>query len=129
MMMLVAGSAEALERMRVDLPALCAAAALRAEFVPADATPPSAAALPFKLQTWAMDHPGLLQSVSHLLRSMEINIESAETTLSGAPMTGTPVFSMELILSVPASASIAGLREALARLCDEQNMDWHLTAL
>jgi hypothetical protein len=36
---------------------------------------------------------------------------------------------MELVLSVPASASIAALREAPVRRCDERNMDWHLTAL
>jgi glycine cleavage system transcriptional repressor len=130
MMILVAGSEEAIARMRDELGELERASAVRAELIAADEERGGvAAALPFRLQTWAMDHPGLLHAVSHLLRSVGANIESAQTSLQGAPMTGTPVFSVDLVVSVPAAASIAELRAALGRLCDEQNMDWRLTAL
>jgi glycine cleavage system transcriptional repressor len=106
MMILVAGSEEAIARMRDELGELERASAVRAELI-----------------------AGLLHAVSHLLRSVGANIESAQTSLQGAPMTGTPVFSVDLVVSVPAAASIAELRAALGRLCDEQNMDWRLTAL
>jgi len=58
---------------------------------------------------------------------MNVNIEGVETTLKEAPVTGTPVFDMQLVLSVPAATSVDDLRTALGRLCDEQNMSWRLT--
>ena len=86
-------------------------------------------ALPFKLNTWAMDHPGLMQSVSHLLGELGVNIEQVESSLRPAPYTNTPLFEMELVLSVPAATYVAELRERLGELCDEMNIDWQLTAL
>ena len=89
----------------------------------------AAPALPYKLATWAMDHPGLMQSVSHLLGELGVNIESAETSLRPAPYTNAPLFEMELVLAVPQDVHVAGLRDAVGRLCDDLNIDWSLTAL
>jgi glycine cleavage system transcriptional repressor len=130
MMILVAGSEEAMARLHDGLGKLRRDCNVHAELRPADAgatkrTP----ALPFRLNTWAMDHPGLMQSVSHLLGELGVNIESVESSLRPAPYTNTPLFEMELVLSVPAETHVAGLREKLGELCDEMNIDWQLTAL
>jgi glycine cleavage system transcriptional repressor len=130
MMMLVAGSEEAMSRLHDGLGGLRRSSRVHAELRPADAgaaqrTP----ALPFQLNTWAMDHPGLMQSVSHLLGQMGVNIESVDSSLRPAPYTNTPLFEMELVLSVPAETHVAELREKLGDLCDEMNIDWRLTAL
>ena len=130
MMMLVAGPAEVVQRLRDVLGEFQAATGVHAQVQTAAAGPPSsAAALPYKLSTWAMDHPGLMQSVAHLLGELGVNIESAESALRPAPYTSAPLFEMELVLAVPQSTRVAELREALGRLCDEFNIDWHLTAL
>jgi glycine cleavage system transcriptional repressor len=130
MMMLVAGSAEVVQRLRDGLGELQATTGVHAEVRAAAAgRPSSAAALPYKLSTWAMDHPGLMQSVAHLLGELGVNIESAETSLRPAPYTNAPLFEMELVLAVPQSVPVAGLREALGRICDELNIDWRLAAL
>jgi glycine cleavage system transcriptional repressor len=130
MMMLVAGSAEVVQRLRDGLRELQAVTGVHAEVRAAAAgRPSSAAALPYKLSTWAMDHPGLMQSVAHLLGELGVNIESAETSLRPAPYTNAPLFEMELVLAVPQSVPVAGLREALGRICDELNIDWRLAAL
>ncbi len=130
MMILVAGTEESMARMHDELGGLERASGVHAELTAAaDERNGVAAALPFRLQTWAMDHPGLLQAVAHLLTSMGANIESVQTSLQGAPMTGTPVFSVDLVVSIPVTTAIAELRAALGRLCDEQNMDWRLTPL
>jgi len=130
MMMLVAGSAEVVRRLEDGLPQLKERTGVHAEVQAASSgQPPAAAALPYKLSTWAMDHPGLMQSVAHLLGGLGINIESAETSLRPAPYTSAPLFEMELVLAVPQSTPPAGLREALTRLCDELNVDWQLTPL
>jgi glycine cleavage system transcriptional repressor len=131
MMMLVAGSDDVIARLRDGLGTLRRDTHVRAELQAADLTQgaSSAAAIPYRLNTWAMDHPGLVQSVAHLLGTMGVNIESADTTLRPAPYTNTPLFEMELVVSVPAELHVADLREALGRLCDELNIDWQLTAL
>jgi glycine cleavage system transcriptional repressor len=130
MMMLVAGSDEAMSRLHDGLGSLRRSSNVHAELRPADAVVPQRApALPFRLNTWAMDHPGLMQSVAHLLGQMGVNIESVDSSLRPAPYTNTPLFEMELVVSVPAVTPVAELREALGELCDEMNIDWQLTAL
>jgi glycine cleavage system transcriptional repressor len=131
MMMLVSGGPSALERLKRDLETLKTGSAIHADLVAADM--PSAAApapaIPYRLATTAMDHPGLVRSVAHVLRELGVNIESAETTLAQAPITGTPLFEMELVVAVPTGTPVAKLREAVGRVCDELNIDWRLTAV
>jgi glycine cleavage system transcriptional repressor len=130
MMMLVAGSDEAMGRLHDGLGSLRRGSSVHAELRPADAgAEQRSPALPFRLNTWAMDHPGLMQSVSHLLGELGVNIESVDSSLRPAPYTNTPLFEMELVLAVPASTHVAELRERLGDLCDEMNIDWQLTAL
>jgi len=130
MVMLVAGGEETMARLRAEVAELAACCQVHAEVTVADVTRPAGRpALPYRLRTWAMDHPGLLKSVAHLLHESSVNIESADTRLKEAPVTGAPVFEMEMVLAVPAETPIAELRERLGRLCDELNMDVKLEAL
>ena len=85
--------------------------------------------MPYRLNTWAMDHPGLMRSIAQLLGELGVNIESVETALRPAPYTNAPLFEMELVVSVPEQTPVAELREKLGRLCDELNIDWRLAAL
>jgi glycine cleavage system transcriptional repressor len=87
------------------------------------------ARLPFRLTGRALDEPGLVHQVANLLRSLDVNIESMETTLKAAPITAAPIFAMELIVAVPVDTPLPRLRDELARVCDSLNIDWHLAAL
>jgi len=131
MMMLVAGPDDVMGRLQDGLGTLKRETLVHAELHSADMGPGGAAAkaLPYRLTTGAMDHPGLMQSIAHLLGELGVNIESADTSLRPAPYTNTPLFEMELIVSLPALTPVAALREALGRHCDELNIDWQLTAL
>ena len=130
MMMLVAGTEAAMSRLQDGLGTLRRDCHVHAELRPAElGSARRVAALPFRLNTWAMDHPGLMQSVSHLLGELGVNIESVDSSLRPAPYTNTPLFEMELVISVPGATHVAALREALGALCDEMNIDWQLTAL
>ncbi|NLE22680.1 MAG: hypothetical protein GX624_07880 [Actinobacteria bacterium] len=130
MMMLIAGDEAAMARLQDGLGQLRRASHVHAELRPADAgSAEQAPALPFRLTTWAMDHPGLMQSIAHLLTEKGVNIESVESSLRPAPYTNTPLFEMELVVSLPATTPVADVREALGDLCDELNIDWQLTAL
>ncbi len=129
MMLLIAGSDETMDLLNDGLVALGRESGVHAELRAVGAGAEREPALPFRLNTWAMDHPGLMQSVAHLLGEMGVNIESADSTLRPAPYTNAPLFEMELVVSVPAATPVATVRESLARLCDEMNIDWRLTAL
>lgn len=129
-MMLIGGPPEAIDRLEGDLDALRSQSGIHAELTAAEpARPRTVATMPFRLTGRALDQAGLVHSVAHLLRSLDVNIESVATTLGAAPITGAPVFAMELVIAVPAGTSVAMLRDELARVCDPLNIDWHLAAL
>jgi glycine cleavage system transcriptional repressor len=130
-MMLVAGPETVMVRLRDKLGTLRREGGVHAELTEAEVDQPCTvgATIPYRLTTTAMDHPGLMQSIAHLLRAMNVNIESADTMLCCAPVTGTPLFEMEFVLSVPTETSVAELCEAVGRVADDLNMDWQLAAL
>lgn len=130
MVLLVSAPPDAVTRICDDLDDLCARSRLRAEVHPADmAAAGGRPAVPCRLAITAMDHPGLVQAVAHLLHEEAVNIESVDTSLRPAPYTNAPLFEMDMVVSVPADVPLARLRERLAALCDAMNMDWQLTAL
>ena len=126
-MVLLGGTDQTIAKVRQDLPILATKTSLRAELHEATAAPGgSGAALPFRLTGTALDQPGLVHRVSHLLHELHVNIESLETRLRPAHYTGAPMFDMELILSVPRTTPLSQLRQDIAKLCDELNVDWNL---
>jgi glycine cleavage system transcriptional repressor len=128
--MLVAGPEEALERITADLELLGSKAAIHTRLTPVPSRGVGGSpGLPYRLTGRALDQPGLVHQVANVLRSFGVNIENMETTLEAAPVTGAPVFSMELVVAVPDGTSVSELRAELARVCDSLNIDWQLAPL
>jgi len=130
-MVLVAGSEQTLARLRSESWQLQQKTGLQIDVRPATAASgaASAAAVPYRLSASGLDQPGLIHRISHLLRSASINIESLDTRLTSAPITGAPVFEMDMVISIPGSAPIGKLRSDLGAVCDELNMDFRLEAM
>ena len=127
MMVLIGGTNDSIDTLRDELPQLAQSTKLHAELRPAaPARPASADAMPYKLTATAIDQTGLVHRLSRELHAQDVNIESLDTRLAAAPYTGAPLFEMELIISVPRKTHIAELRERLAKLCDDLNIDWNL---
>lgn len=131
MMVLVGGSEQTLARLRGELWQLQQSSGLQTDLRPAAASqmPASAHAVPYRMKGTTLDQPGLVHRLSHTLREAGVNIESLDTRLTPAPITGSPMFEMTLEISIPASTSISKLRERLAIVCDELNIDWQLTPI
>jgi glycine cleavage system transcriptional repressor len=126
-MMLVGGSPETIERITSDLDQLSERTALHARLTPASQSrAETVPRLPYRLTGRALDQAGLVHQIANVLRSLDVNIESMETTLEAAPVTGAPVFAMELVVAVPSATPIQHLRGELARVCDSLNIDWQL---
>jgi glycine cleavage system transcriptional repressor len=85
--------------------------------------------LPYKLTASCMDHPGIVHNLSRVLSALGVNIESMETKTYAAPDSGTAIFRLEAILSVPPRIDINSLRERFADIQREENIDIELSPL
>ena len=101
-------------------------------YVSAVAEDPSAAApatgLVFRLRTYAMDQPGIVHRITHLLHNRGINIEELQTRLEPGSYDGAPKFAMELRMTVPAAVPINELRQELQDLCNTLNCNLEIIA-
>ncbi|MAR92957.1 MAG: ACT domain-containing protein [Pseudomonadota bacterium] len=78
---------------------------------------------PYSVSVIALDHPGIVREIASFFSQRQINIEEMETGTYAAAHTGSPMFSLELSVQVPASQAIAPLKEAFIGFCDERNLD------
>jgi glycine cleavage system transcriptional repressor len=85
--------------------------------------------LPYKMVASCMDHPGVVYRISSVLSRSGCNIESMETDTYAAPVSGTPIFRMEAIISVPANVNLNSLRSKLEEVKKEENIDIDLELL
>jgi len=69
------------------------------------------------------DHLGIIHEVTRYLAEQGINVETMNTEVTAAPMSGTPLFSMSAVVRVPAKLSMDDLREALDYIGDELSVD------
>lgn len=88
---------------------------------------PGKTALPLKLDVRAMDHPGIVQKIVRVFHSHGVNIESLNTQVLRAPLSGAPLFNLSMEAAVPAEISIADFKEELTLLASEMNIDLNFT--
>lgn len=81
------------------------------------------AAMPYRVEVVAMDHPGIVQKLSAFFSKKGINIEELQTNTYPAPHTGTPMFSVDMTVGVPANVHIPALRGDFLDYCDDLNLD------
>lgn len=79
--------------------------------------------LPYSVEVVSIDHPGIVHQLANFFSSREINIRDMATTTYAAAHTGTPMFSVQITVDVPAAMHIARLREDFMDFCDQLNLD------
>lgn len=84
---------------------------------------PEAPALPLYIDIRAMDHPGIVRKVVHILHRFDVNILSLNTKVTRAPLSGTDLFDLNIEAAVPAEKRIAEIKEALSQLAAEIDLD------
>ena len=84
---------------------------------------PAAPALPYRLLAQSLDHPGIVHEITRVLHARQVNIESLETHVYSAPVSGAPVFALEARLAVPAETKATRLRAELLEVADQFNLD------
>lgn len=81
------------------------------------------AELPLKIEVMSMDHPGIVQKVVHVLHRNNVNIQSLNTQVTQAPLSGAPLFDLTLEAGVPAEVSIVKVKEQLTELAADMDLD------
>ena len=79
--------------------------------------------LPYQITVVSMDHPGIVHNISDFPSNRDLNIEEIETKTYPAAHTGTPMFSLDMTISVPADSSVRSLRDEFIIFCDDLNLD------
>jgi glycine cleavage system transcriptional repressor len=79
--------------------------------------------LPYSVDVVSMDQPGIVHELAAFFSEREINIQDMATMAYNAAHTATPMFSVRMIIEVPAKQHIAALREEFLDVCDELNLD------
>jgi len=79
--------------------------------------------VPYMVDVVVMDHPGIVHDVAEFFAGRNINIEELSSWTYPAAHTGTPMFSLNMTISVPADLNIGRLRQEFTEFCDYLNLD------
>lgn len=77
----------------------------------------------YRVAVHALDHPGIVRGVTSALQSLGANVVSLESNAYPAPVTGAPLFRMNLLADFPPEVTAARVRETLDDVSDLSNVD------
>ncbi|HON14808.1 MAG TPA: ACT domain-containing protein [Treponema sp.] len=126
MILLVSGPSERLGTLIKDKALLEERLQLSIQMRYSEVAPQKSNAIPYVLESSSLDTPGIVHSVSTVLRKYGINITDLETNTESAPMTGAPLFIIKAQLLIPADVSIMLLKKELEELELNYNLDLRL---
>src|SRR4029453_9460252 len=69
------------------------------------------------------DHEGIVFKVARFLQEKSINIQSMESDVVSAPVSGTPLFCMRATVNVPPGLDLSELRKKLQAIGDEESVE------
>ncbi|MCS6785426.1 MAG: glycine cleavage system protein R [Thiobacillaceae bacterium] len=123
MILLLSGRWDALSKLEDRLPAIgedLGLAIIHKRTRPPERKQPL---VPYHIEVVAIDHPGIVHSLASYFARQGINIEELNTETYPAPHTGTPMFSVNMTVGVPANMHIPTLRGDFLDYCDSLNLD------
>ena len=86
-------------------------------------SPRPEAALPLKMEVQGLDHPGIVQALVSRLHQHSANIQSLNTHITHAPLSGAPLFNLLLEVEVPTDVPIADIKGEMTEIAREMNLD------
>jgi glycine cleavage system transcriptional repressor len=121
--MLVQGNWNTLAKLENALPSVARQLGLAIQFERTEEYRPETEALPYQIEVVALNHPASLYNLMKFFAQWDTSIEHLVTNVLPAPHTGAQMFSLDMIIAVPASIHVATLRDAFLDLCDSLNLD------
>ena len=79
--------------------------------------------LPYQIEVRGANHEGIIHEIAEHLSELGINIESIDTNVVPAPMSGAPLFTMEAIVVAPPDLPKKKWEDELEEVADRLNVD------
>ena len=79
--------------------------------------------LPYQIEVRGANHEGIIHEIAEHLSQQGINIESINTEIVPAPMSGAPLFTMEAIVVVPPDLPRSKWQDKLEEVADRLNVE------
>ena len=79
--------------------------------------------LPYRIEVRGANHEGIIHKIAEHLSKQGINIESIDTGVVPAPMSGAPLFTMDAIVVVPPDLPRNKWQDNLEEVADRLNVD------
>ena len=127
--LLGSGEPAAADKLTARVPDLRKELGLQIEIRPTESQRTSPAGRPYAIEAVSLDAPGIMHSVTAILKDSGVNIEEVSTETSSAPWTGATMFIMRGTLILPPGVHAVELRERLESLEHEQDIDIKLEPL
>lgn len=125
MLILVVGDAKAIEKAQgnsADVGALTGLA-IQVKRTRAPGETVRKGTIPYTIDAYSMDHPGIVHRIASYLAEKSINIRAMDTQLSHAATTGLPLFSVRACVDIPAQLNVVEVRRELEAIAVQQNID------
>lgn len=122
-LMLISGNWHTPAKLEKALDDLCAAHGLTINLKKTAARAEHTDCIPYGVDVVCLDQAGIVFSLSEFFAAREIEISDLVTRRYAAPHTGAPMFSIQMAVSIPASAPIGQLRDDFHDLCEQLNLD------
>jgi len=123
LILMISGPWSAIAKMEATLPKLEKKLDLTIVARATEARAVRANMVPYAVDVVAMDHPGIVHDIAQFFSGRQINIEDMNSWTYAAAHTGTPMFSLNMTISVPADLNIGRLRQEFTDFCDDLNID------
>ncbi len=79
--------------------------------------------LPYIIESLSLDTPGIVHAITKVLKDSSINIEDLESGVRPAPLSGSPMFEMSVVITIVPGAALSKLKQALAVVGAENDLD------
>lgn len=127
--LLVSGNSQAIQQVQQQQQSLEQALQLNLLIKPTAGRVVADNIVAYEIKVNGMDHPGIVNRLARFLSQHSINIEDLETESYPAAHTGTPMFSVEMTVDIPAHLATDSLKADFLELCDELNLDVHFAPI
>jgi glycine cleavage system transcriptional repressor len=122
-LLLVAGNWHTMNRLERDLRKHADSTGLSMQCQRTDNKSLGRELLPYAVDVVGLDQPGIINHLCRFFGARKVEIGDVTSRTYAATNTGTPMFSVQMLIHVPATLHLSGLREEFMEYCDQLNVD------
>ncbi len=123
MLLLVAGNWHSIARIETELAKLAEASGMTVQVRRTAERPAREDMAPYSVDVVCIDQAGIVSGLSGFFAARGIDIGELSTRNYPAAHTGAQMFSVYMVVNVPARIHVGALREEFMDFCDEMNLD------